>query len=117
MRFSKIITAGILILTFMYVNTIQNKILATLEGVSNDEILAVFSPVAIDTKTETSCTAISAPQCPEVEKGIDEVPLLILKKIKLSPKVCSLFYPFTKILTLSNPELPDCGSKANTSIS
>ena len=117
MRFSKVITAGILILTFVYVNSIQNKLLTKLVGIPQNELISLVAPVALLTADATSCPAVPAPPNPAPVKATDRLPLSLLKKVKLSRMIYSLFYPFTEKLTLSNPELPVCGSNAKTSIS
>ena len=117
MRLSKLITAGILILTFLYVNSVQDKLLTQLVGVPGDELMTLIPPVAFDLTDLKYIPAAPAPPCPAPAKATDRLPISILKKLKLSRMIYSLFYPFTEKLTLSNPELPDCGSKAKTSIS
>lgn len=119
MRFSKLITAGILALTFAYVNSIQNKFMTKFGEIPANEQTTPVPPSEITISGTTCCVEVPVPPHPESAKKIDikELPLFIFHKMGFSPVLRSLFYPFTKILTLSSPELPDSGSNAKTSIS
>ena len=117
MRFSKVITAGILILTFVYVNSIQNKLLTKLVGIPQNELKSLVAPVAFIFADAPSWPAAPAPPGPAQVKSVDKFPFSIIKNVALPKIIDAIFYPFTEKLTLSNPELPVSGSKANTSIS